>query len=223
MVSRLFCLCKFRGVVHEQLSLIFTPHVALLLLHLPPHLWHLGAWLTFYFANHSYDEILFICTAQRCVRCTGSLFLYGITSYIFSCAKFDGGGFRWPFIFDMCLSGLIVGEILLTVQMALKQAVGPTAAAALTLVPTLLFRTGTKKRFLHSFEDAALLQTSLLDGWDTAAEYSIEKREEFRRFLVDAHKAAYVSNRPFENLIMLLLMHPNPCEFCRFLRRFRSA
>lgn len=40
--------------------------------------------------------------------------------------------------------------------------------------------------------DAALLQTSQLDGWDSNTSTSPEKREEYRKFLVDAHKAAYV-------------------------------
>jgi hypothetical protein len=93
----------------------------------------------------------------------------------------------------MCISALFVGEILLTVQMVLKQAAGPAAAAAVLMVPTYLFRKATKERFLRPFQDAALLQTSLLDGWDTSQDYSAEKREEFRQFLVDAHKAAYVS------------------------------
>ena len=107
--------------------------------------------------------------------------------------RFDGGGFRWPFIVDMCISAVYLAILLLTVQMGLKQAAGPAAAAALTVVPIYMFQQSTKRRFLRAFEDAGLLQTSLLDGWDTSAEYSIEKREEFRRFLVDAHKAAYVS------------------------------
>lgn len=51
---------------------------------------------------------------------------------------------------------------------------------------------------MRSFEDAALLQTSLLDGWDTAAVDSFEDREEFRQFLVDAHKAAYVSSPTYD-------------------------
>lgn len=95
-------------------------------------------------------------------------------------------------MFDMCISGLILGEILLSVQMLLKQAPGPAVAAAITNVPTVLFSKGIKERYLRAFQDAALLQTSLLDGWDTSTEYSIENREEFRQFLVDAHKAAYV-------------------------------
>lgn len=70
--------------------------------------------------------------------------------------------------------------------------VGPTIAAAIPLIPTLAFQRGCKKQYGKSFKDAALLQTSLLDGWDTSEESSVERREEFRRFLVDAHKAAYV-------------------------------
>lgn len=105
---------------------------------------------------------------------------------------FDGGGLRWPFIFDMCISALLVGELLLSVQMALKTAFGPAIVAGVTVVPTILFYHDCKRRYLRSFKDAALLQTSLLDGWDLTEETSMGQREEFRRFLVDAHKAAYV-------------------------------
>jgi Calcium-dependent channel, 7TM region, putative phosphate/Late exocytosis, associated with Golgi transport len=137
--------------------------------------------------------------------------------------RFDGGGFRWPFIFDMCMSATYVAIILLTVQMALKQAAGPAAAAAVTILPIYFFQKSAKLRFLRAFEDAGLLQTSLLDGWDTAAEYSMEKREEFRRFLVDAHKAAYVSL--FRRSLNLLSMrcHSQLIVFDVRLCRFPSA
>jgi hypothetical protein len=106
--------------------------------------------------------------------------------------KFDGGGLRFPFIFDMAISALIVGQILLTTQMGLKQALGPAIAAGLPIPFTIMFSHGMKNRYLKAYNDAGLLQTSLLDGWDTAEDTSEERREEFRRFLVDAHKAAYV-------------------------------
>jgi hypothetical protein len=106
--------------------------------------------------------------------------------------KFDVGGQRFPFIFDMCVSGMFVGQILLTTMMTLKQAAGPAIAAALPMIPTLAFRVMLRRRYLRAFTDAALLQISLLDGWDTTEETSKDKREEFRRFLVDSHKAAYV-------------------------------
>lgn len=89
---------------------------------------------------------------------------------------------------------LYVGTILLAIQMGLKQAIGPAAASALLMIPALVFQKEMKARFLRAFEDAALLQTSLLDGWDNLHEYTVEAREEYRQFLVDAHKAAYVSD-----------------------------
>lgn len=106
--------------------------------------------------------------------------------------KYDGGGLRFPFIFDMAISALVVGQVLLCTSMALKQALGPAILAAVPIVPTILFSRNTKKKFLRAYQDAALLQTSLLDGWNTAEETSEKERQEFRKFLVDAHKAAYV-------------------------------
>jgi hypothetical protein len=88
-----------------------------------------------------------------------------------------------------CFAG---GRTLLSIQMALKTALGPAIAAGVMIIPTVLFYRDCKRQYLRPFTDAALLQTSLLDGWDTAEETSRGRREEFRRFLVDAHKAAYV-------------------------------
>ena len=76
--------------------------------------------------------------------------------------------------------------------MALKKALGPAILSAIPILPIFLFQHSMKSKFLRAFKDAALLQTSLLDGWDTTAETGADRREEFRRFLVDAHKAAYV-------------------------------
>ena len=78
--------------------------------------------------------------------------------------RFDMGGSRFPFIFDMCVSGMVVGQILLVAMMSLKQAAGPALAAALPLIPTIFFRYVVRRRYLRAFTDAALLQTSLLVG-----------------------------------------------------------
>jgi hypothetical protein len=83
-------------------------------------------------------------------------------------------------------------QILLATMMVLKEAIGPCLLAALPIIPTLLYRTRMRKRFLRAYEDAGLLQTSLLDEWDSSVPTSTDQREEFRRFLVDAHKAAYI-------------------------------
>lgn len=106
--------------------------------------------------------------------------------------KFDTGGLRWPFLTDVLLTSLVIGQILLTTVMALKEAVGPAFFAALPIIVIILNRRWNRKRFLKAYTDAALLQTSQLDGWDSNVSTSPEKREEYRKFLVDAHKAAYV-------------------------------
>lgn len=109
--------------------------------------------------------------------------------------QFDAGGVRFPFLFEMIMSSMFVSQILMSVMLALKNAAGPAVIALLLSVPTVVFRRTCRKRFLAAYRDAALLQTSLLDGWDTSngdATNTVEGREEFRRFLVDAHKAAYV-------------------------------
>ena len=106
--------------------------------------------------------------------------------------KFDIGGGRFPFMFDICISAMIAGQIFLIAMMTLKRAIGPAVAAFCPVIPTIWFRYFVRRRYLRAFNDAALLQTSLLDGWDTNVETSQEKREEFRKFLVDCHKAAYV-------------------------------
>lgn len=106
--------------------------------------------------------------------------------------KFDSGGERWPFLSDVLISSLFMGQLLLTLQMILRDAIGPAIVAAAPAIPTYLFRKNLKKRFERAYEDAGLLQMSLLDGWDNSMATTVEKREEFRQFLVDAHKAAYI-------------------------------
>jgi hypothetical protein len=76
--------------------------------------------------------------------------------------KFDIGGQRFPFIFDMCISGMFVGQVLLVAMMALKLAIGPAFAAFCPMIPTLFYRYVLRRRYLRAFNDAALLQTSLL-------------------------------------------------------------
>lgn len=76
--------------------------------------------------------------------------------------------------------------------MVLKDAIGPAIFAGLPVIPTYLYRKHLLKTYKRAYEDAGLLQTSLLDGWDNTMPTTLESREEFRNFLVDAHKAAYI-------------------------------
>jgi hypothetical protein len=106
--------------------------------------------------------------------------------------RFDTGGKRFPFCFDMLVSGMLVGNILLLAMMVLRRAFGPAVAAFAPIIPTISYRIILRGRYLDAFDDVALLQTSLLDGWDTNEDTNVAKREEFRQFLVDSHKGAYV-------------------------------
>eukprot|EP00529_Nitzschia_sp_RCC80_P002476 CAMPEP_0113497048 /NCGR_PEP_ID=MMETSP0014_2-20120614/30432_1 /TAXON_ID=2857 /ORGANISM="Nitzschia sp." /LENGTH=1750 /DNA_ID=CAMNT_0000390981 /DNA_START=222 /DNA_END=5474 /DNA_ORIENTATION=+ /assembly_acc=CAM_ASM_000159 len=106
--------------------------------------------------------------------------------------RFDLGGKRFPFIFDMIVSGIIVGELLLVTMMTLRGAFGPALAAFVPIPFTIAYRWMLRRRYLRAFSDVALLQTSLLDGLDPSQESCLAKREEQRQWLVDAHKAAYV-------------------------------
>ena len=79
-------------------------------------------------------------------------------------------------------------------MLSLKKAVGAAVLAFVPIVPTLMFRKSCLSRYLRAFNDAALMQSSLLDECDGIYGQSknYEEREEFRKFLVDAHKAAYI-------------------------------
>ena len=78
-------------------------------------------------------------------------------------------------------------------MLSLKKAVGAAVLALAPIIPTLMFRKSCRSRYLRAFNDAALMQSSLLDGCDGSFEQAnYEEREEFRKFLVDAHKAAYI-------------------------------
>jgi hypothetical protein len=47
--------------------------------------------------------------------------------------EFDAGGARWIFLFDMTISAIVVGWILLTTQMILKAALGPAVVAGVSI------------------------------------------------------------------------------------------
>jgi hypothetical protein len=104
----------------------------------------------------------------------------------------DAGGARWPFLFEILMSSLFVGQIMMCAMMTLKRAYGPALAAIIPCIPCLAFRDAMRSTYLRPFTDASLYHTAELDGLDLQEPTSHEIRETFRRFLVDAHKAAYV-------------------------------
>ena len=102
---------------------------------------------------------------------------------------YDSGGSRWPMLFDMIITSMVVSQILLCAMILLKQVFVPSFLAGVPLLPTYVFRRKMIRNFRDAYLDAALLQASLLDGWDCSGEMqpsmTMEDRETFRRFLVD--------------------------------------
>ena len=62
----------------------------------------------------------------------------------------------------------------------------------LSIIPTWTFKSVCKDTFEQSYSDAALLQTSELDGWNVDDETTMTERERYRKWVVDCHKASYV-------------------------------
>lgn len=81
---------------------------------------------------------------------------------------------------------------MLAAMMGVKRAFGAAILAGLATIPTYTFHVVCKDRFLASYKDAGLLQTSDLDGWSVHETTSMGEREAMRRWLVDCHKAAYI-------------------------------
>mmetsp|Transcript_7890 Transcript_7890/g.23229 ORF Transcript_7890/g.23229 Transcript_7890/m.23229 type:complete len:535 (+) Transcript_7890:737-2341(+) len=104
--------------------------------------------------------------------------------------RYDTGGERWPLCHQIIISSLIMAQILTSVTLALKGSLGGAILIGCCTFPTFMFGLWTEERFLRPYKDTAMLQTSRLDGGQDS--YNESQREEFRRWLVDCHKASYV-------------------------------
>lgn len=62
----------------------------------------------------------------------------------------------------------------------------------ISIIATWTFKNVCKDTFEQSYNDAALLQTSELDGWKVDEEMPFVERERYRKWVVDCHKASYV-------------------------------
>lgn len=104
--------------------------------------------------------------------------------------RYETGGERWPLCHQIVISSLIMAQILTSVTLALKGSLGGAIFIGFCTLFTFMFSLWTEDTFLRPYKDTALLQTSRLDGGQES--FSQSQREEFRRWLVDCHKASYV-------------------------------
>lgn len=105
---------------------------------------------------------------------------------------FDAGGKKWPLLHDIMMTAVFGSQIVLTISFVLKKGFIVAILSALSTTLTWTFGTVCKDTFGQSYSDAALLQTSELDGWNVEDETSMVERERYRKWLVDCHKASYV-------------------------------
>mmetsp|Transcript_4818 Transcript_4818/g.12258 ORF Transcript_4818/g.12258 Transcript_4818/m.12258 type:complete len:1303 (-) Transcript_4818:886-4794(-) len=103
--------------------------------------------------------------------------------------KYNSGGSKWQQLHMIVISAMIFGQILLAVVLALRLYVAGIIIGVCA-IRTYGFHLIVTERFGRAYRDAALLQTSHLDGWDGCSSQVL--REEYRRWLVDCHKASYV-------------------------------
>lgn len=120
--------------------------------------------------------------------------------------RYDTGGERWPLCHQIVISSLIMAQILTSVTLALKGSLGGAVFIGCCTFPTFMFSLWTEDRFLRPYKDTALLQTSRLDAGQDS--YSESQREEFRRWLVDCHKASYVPTCLLGSTDNLLTVEP---------------
>mmetsp|Transcript_18278 Transcript_18278/g.50913 ORF Transcript_18278/g.50913 Transcript_18278/m.50913 type:complete len:1171 (+) Transcript_18278:158-3670(+) len=105
---------------------------------------------------------------------------------------FDAGGMRWPLLHRILMISVIVSQFILAISLSLKKAFLLSMICLITIIFTWTFKNVCEDTFEESFNDAALLQTSELDGWNVDERMSSEERERYRKWIVDCHKAAYV-------------------------------
>lgn len=114
----------------------------------------------------------------------GHIFVYRPT--------YDAGGMRWPLLHNILMNSVIVSQGLLALSFFLKKGYLLSIISFLSIIATWTFKGVCKDTFEQSYTDAALLQTSELDGWKVDDEMPYMERERYRKWIVDCHKASYV-------------------------------
>jgi len=108
---------------------------------------------------------------------------------------FDGGGDKWPYLHHMIITSLLLGQLITGATLFTKGNALEGLTILFLMIPTLVYNNIIFEKFNRPFQDAALLQSCrMYSGTDdpTAKTRSWLQREEYRRWLVDCHKASYL-------------------------------
>mmetsp|Transcript_24447 Transcript_24447/g.67563 ORF Transcript_24447/g.67563 Transcript_24447/m.67563 type:complete len:1179 (+) Transcript_24447:381-3917(+) len=106
--------------------------------------------------------------------------------------RFDGGGDKWPELYHIVVTSLLLGQLVTGASIILKGNIIEGVIIVCCIIPTLLYNSVTLDKYFRQFSDTSLLQTDKIDDANKESYDSMQEREEFRRFLVDCHKASYV-------------------------------
>mmetsp|Transcript_45072 Transcript_45072/g.50860 ORF Transcript_45072/g.50860 Transcript_45072/m.50860 type:complete len:158 (-) Transcript_45072:32-505(-) len=107
---------------------------------------------------------------------------------------FEGGGDKWPKLHHIIITSLLLSQLITSVTFLLKQNIIEGLIAGCCIIPTLVFNNIILERYLRPYRCAGLLQAGRIPSPSSTknCRYTCNEREEYRRWLVDCHKASYV-------------------------------
>lgn len=114
---------------------------------------------------------------------------------------FDAGGMRWPFLFTVVMSALYMSIILVSLVLLLKNMYTPAILSILALIPSIDFHRSCNMRFRAAYSDVGLMQAGLINESNKKKgimdagifdEKLYKEKEDFRKWLVDAHLSAFI-------------------------------
>jgi len=107
--------------------------------------------------------------------------------------NFDAGGAKWPALHHIIITSLILGQFITGLSFMLKGNIPEGFIVIFFILPTHMYSRILLDKFLRPFKEAALLQTGRLSqNPESSHNATLMEREEFRRWLVDCHKASYL-------------------------------
>lgn len=105
---------------------------------------------------------------------------------------FDGGGDKWPKLHHIIMTSLILGQVITAASLFFLEHTKECVIILLCIPPTLFFNHLILEKYSRPYQDAALLQTGRMRSEHLNSKHAWLQREEYRRWLVDCHKASYL-------------------------------
>lgn len=105
--------------------------------------------------------------------------------------RWDGGGDKWPNLHYIIITSLLLGQLITAITFVTKGNVFAGVIIFFCIIPTLMCNNIILEKFLRPYSDASLKYTGKLNN-EEEGEDAWPEREEFRRWLVDCHKASYL-------------------------------